>query len=68
MSITANAAINRIWINPPTVYEDTMPNNQRQIKTTKMVHNILAFSFVKIRPRGAVFIKECKLVAKARDV
>ena len=34
------AITSRIWINPPMVYDVTIPRSQSTMRTTQIVHNI----------------------------
>src|SRR6185436_11781709 len=49
MSTAQSAMINRIWMNPPRVCEETMPSAHRSSNTMKMVQSIAASS-VRRRP------------------
>jgi hypothetical protein len=40
ISITTIATTNRMWMNPPIVYEETYPSNQKTIKITAIVSSI----------------------------
>lgn len=40
MSTTMTAKTNKMWMNPPRVYELTIPSNQRISSTTAIVQSI----------------------------
>src|SRR6266511_2424945 len=46
ISITTIATTNRMWMNPPIVYEETYPSNQKTIKITAIVSSIYLDSFL----------------------
>src|SRR5215472_8950592 len=45
MSTTTTATTKRMWMNPPIVYDETYPNNQRTIKITAIVLSILTYPY-----------------------